>query len=199
MSLVSGLHGAMSLASWLCGKKKTNASSNDPLLCCLSQLALEVELLKPIIEQKNVDGFEDGLERTVEEMNKDWGPIVSHYLKCHWECVLCYKSLTASLNHSSINTSSPVTLCFIDAVQLAKVCTDSLDAGSNDAIVTVCKCMTLLVPEVATTNQFYIIYIHYFCVYSFINLIVMTSVITYPSYGSSLSGLKISVKSFRMH
>ena len=153
--MVSSLHGAMSLASWLC-KKKKNASSNDPLLCSLSRLVLEVELLKPTIERKQSgDGFEDGWERKTEEMNKEWGPIVSHYLKCHWECVLCYKSLTAPLNHSSTNTSSLVTLYCIDTVQLANACTGSLDAGGNDAIVTVCKCMSLLVPEVSTTNQFY--------------------------------------------
>lgn len=148
----------MSLASWLC-KKKKNASSNDPLLCCLSRLVLEVELLKPAIEQKrNSDGFEDGWERKMEEMNKEWGPIVSHYLKYHWECVLCYKSLTAPLNHSFADTSSLVTLYCIDTVQLAKACTGSLDAGGNDAIVTVCKCMTLLVPEVSITSQLYTAY-----------------------------------------
>ena len=139
----------MGLAAWLC-KKKKNASNNDPLLCCISHLVLEVELLKPSIEQKQSgDGFEDGWERKMEEMNKEWGPIVSYYLKCHWECVLCYKSLTVPLNYSSTNTSSSVTLRCIDAVQLAKACTGSLDAGGNDAIVTVCKCMTLLVPEVS--------------------------------------------------
>ena len=139
----------MSMASWLC-KRKANASGSDPLLCCLSQLVLEVELLKPTTEQKqSCDGFEDSWERKVEEMNKEWGPIVSHYLKCHWECVLCYKSLTTPLNYPTTNnTALPVILCFIDTVQLSKACIGSLDAGSNDTIVIVCKCMALLVPEV---------------------------------------------------
>lgn len=150
--LVSSLHGAISWASWLC-KKKTNVSSSDPLLCCLSQLVLEVELLKPTSELKQSgDSFEDGWDKRMEEMNKEWGPIVSHYLKCHWECVLFYKSMTTQYNQSSSNTSSPVTLQCIDTVQLAKICISSLNAGSDNATVTISKCMTLLVPEVQLTN-----------------------------------------------
>ena len=136
------------MASWLC-KKKANASGSDPLLCCLSQLVLEIELLKPTSERnQSGNDFESGWDRRIEELNKEWGPTVSHYLKCHWECVLWYKSLAAPFNQSSDITSSPITLRCSDTVQLAKFCIGSLDAGSNDTIVTVCKCMTLLVPEV---------------------------------------------------
>ena len=138
----------MSVAAWLC-KKKTNATSRDPLFCCLSQLIVEVELLKPSTAQvPSNNGFKDSHDKRMEEMNKEWGHIVSHYLRCHWECVLCYRSLIAPLNHSPTAQSSLVTLCFIDNTQLAKVCISSLDAGSNDIIVTVCKCMALLMPEV---------------------------------------------------
>ena len=138
----------MSVASWLC-KKKINAPNNDPLLCTLSQLVLDVELVKPASEwRQGGDGFEDGWERRMEEMNKEWGLLVSHYLKCHWECVLCYKSLTASVKHVTTNA---ITLSCTDTVQLAKAYTDSMDTSSNDAIVTICKCMTLLVPEVKPT------------------------------------------------
>lgn len=140
----------MSLTSWLC-KKKKNVSSNNSLLCSLSHLVLEVELLKPTLEFEQCgNGFEDDWDRRLEEMNKEWGPVVSHYLNCHWECVLYYKSLTALSDPPSTNplSSSPVTLCRTNTVQLAKICTSSLDASSSDAIVTVCKCLTLLVPEV---------------------------------------------------
>ena len=139
----------MSVASWLF-KKKMNASSNDPLLCCLSQLCLEVELLKPALEwRQRSDGIEECWDRRMEELNKEWGPVVSHYLKCHWECVFCYKSLTANLTHISAAMPSPVTLGSVDVVQMARACSESLDAGSGDTIVTICKCMTLLVPEVS--------------------------------------------------
>ena len=138
----------MSVASWLC-KKKTNAAGRDPLLCCLSQLVVEVELLKPSTAQvQNGNEFEDSHGKRMEEINKEWGHIVSHYLRCHWECVLCYRSLIAPLDHSSTAQLSSFTLCFIDNIQLAKVCISSLDTGSNDIIVTVCNCMALLVPEV---------------------------------------------------
>ena len=149
----------MSVASWLC-KKKTNTSSNDPLLCCLSQLCLEVELLKPALEwrQSSDDGIEEGWDRRVEEMNKEWGPVVSHYLKCHWECVFYYKSLTAHLTPISATTPSPVTLGSVNVVQMAKACSESLDVGSGDIIVTICKCMTLLVPEVSKANQLLVMF-----------------------------------------
>jgi len=153
LSLASSLHGAISLASWLC-KKKTNVSNSDPLLCCISQLVLEVELLKPTTSELKQSGDEikDGWDKRMEEMNKEWGPVASHYLKFHWECVLFYKSMIVSFNQSPTNMSSPATLHDVDSVQLAKICTSSLDAGSDDVIVTICKCMSLLVPEVTTTD-----------------------------------------------
>ena len=121
----------MSVASWLC-KKKTNTSSSDPLLCCLSQLCLEVELLKPVLEwSQGSNSFEEGWDRRIEEMNKEWGPVVSHYLKCHWECVFYYKSLTAHLNLMPDTTSLPVTIGSVDAIQLAKACSGSLDASNG--------------------------------------------------------------------
>ena len=146
----------MTIASWLCGRK-ISPNSNDALLECLSKLALQVELLKP----SSHGDTKEGNERQVEELNKEWGPVVSHYLKCHWECVLCYTtavSVCCPIKH--VDTASLISMQCNDPMLLADACVSSLDAGCNSAIVTICKCMALLVPLVSSSP---VVSIHISC------------------------------------
>lgn len=145
----------MTIAAWLC-RNKNNPCSNDPLLECLSKLLLQVELLKP-----NCHGdAKEGSERLAEELNMEWGPVVSHYLQCHWECVLCYKttaSVCRQIKH--VDTTALITMQCTDPMLLADACISSLDAGCSSAIVTICKCMALLVPEVRAFDCWWLFHV----------------------------------------
>jgi len=188
--LSSSLHGSMAIASWLCSRK-ISLSSSDPLLECLSKLVLQVELLKP----SSHSDTKEGNERLTDELNKEWGPVVSHYLKCHWECVLCYTtavSVCCPIKH--VDTTSLNSIQCTDPMLLADACISSLDAGCNSAIVTICKCMALIVPQVSSSPAvcIHIMYAH--C--SSIRLAVMFFVVILTLYGSSFLSIETSVNYF---